>query len=160
MRCFHTIIVSVFVKEEEDYQQIKLGFLELFPFKPEDEKVIVSEKIVSTFNDRKIRILEVRLTKTRHINEFMQYIRAKMSDSDKKMIIEQIDSRVDGCMNFFFRLSKKKLLEEGKFVVVDHGDCYHFKCHVASYPQNREKAKVIVKNFFEECHDSKNHISV
>jgi len=48
------------------------------------------------------------------------------------------------------RIDKKKFTEEGEYELVDHGDCYHFKCHVATYPQDKEKAKELVKEYLSQ----------
>ena len=145
MRFFHNIAVSVFCKQEEDFDLIKKAFIGLFPFDCQKEKIEIEEKRASTFNDRVIRIFKVQLVKVRHINQFMDSIMGSLEATDKEMMARQLDSRTDDEGNFFFRLSKKKLIEEGKFVVVDHGDCYHFKCHAATYPLSKEKAKEIIK---------------
>jgi len=150
MKLFHNISVSVFIKEEEDYEVVKENFLKLFPFSLEEEKIGLSESKASTFNDKKITILEVRFTRNRQINEMMDFTKDKLSDSDKEMLVRQIDSRVDEETNFFFRLSKSKWINDEKYVVVDHGDCFHFRCHVATYPQNKEKAEQIVVNYLKD----------
>jgi len=147
MKLFHSISVSVFIKEEEDYEIIKGKFLGLFSFDLKDSKVALSEKNVSILNDRSMVILEVRLARNGQINDLIEFVKSKLSDKDKQMLVQQLDSRVDEELNFFFRLSKPKLTESGKYVVVDDGDCYHFKCHIATYPQNREKGKELVKDF-------------
>ena len=139
MKLFHNIIVSVFIKPEENFDAIKKNFLGLFAFDLEKSKICVEEKNASTFRDRTIKIFEVKITKNRLINDLIDFIKSKLSSEDKEMMIRQLDSRIDDGLNFFFRLSKKQL-EEGKFTVVDHGHCYHFKCHVVTYPKSRDAA--------------------
>ena len=149
MKLFHNIEVNIFIKPEEDYDSLKKGFIGLFPFDLTKERVKINEMSASTFHDRKIKIVEVRLTKDRHMIELFDDVKEKLSEADKKMLVKQIDSRIDDELCFFFRLSRKKLIEDNKYVVVDHGDCYHFKCHIATYPRNKEKAKGMIKEFIE-----------
>lgn len=149
MRLFHNIVVSVFIKPEEDYDQIKEKFLSLFPFDLKKNKVPVDEKNASTFYDRTIKILEVKLEKERVIKEFMNSVLAKLSKSDKEMLIRQINTRLDDDLNFYFRLSKKQVINDGVFGVVDHGNCYHFRCHVATYPKSKNKAKQLIVEFLQ-----------
>jgi RNA-binding protein len=147
MKLFHNITVSVFIKENEDYDSIRQSFLSIFPFDLTKSRILLNEQKVSTFNDKIITILEVQLINNKIINLLIDFIKSKLSVTDKDMVINQIDSRVDENCDFFFRISKSKLIEEGKFVIVDDGNCYHFKCHIASYPQKKEKAISIVKEY-------------
>lgn len=149
-KLFHNILISVFIKPEEDFDSIKTAFLSLFPFDLEILKIPVNERNASTFNDRTIKIIEVKLEKNRIINEFMNHISEKLNHNDKAMLVRQLDSRIDDELNFFFRLSKKRLLEDNCFVVVDHGNCFHFKCHIATYPKNKDKAKELLSDFLEK----------
>ncbi len=147
MKLFHSVNISVFIKDEEDYDSIKENFIGLFPFNLEEARVNLSETNASTFNDRTIRILEVRLERNRQINDFMKAVKEKLSITDREMMIKQINTRLDDNLDFFFRLSKSELIEEGKCVVVDDGNCYHFKCHIATFPQNKKKAKELIQDF-------------
>ena len=147
MKLFHNIIVSVFIKPEEDYDLIKAKFLSLFPFDLDEIKIPIMEKNASTFNERKIKIVEVKLVRNKIVSQFMEHIKEKMSEGDRSMILRQLDNRIDEELNFFFRFSKKRMLED-KFVVVDHGDCFHLKCHVVSYPKRKEKAIKSLIDFF------------
>ena len=150
MKLFHSVIVSVFIKKEDDYETIKCKFLELFPFDLKESKIIVFERKVPILTDRAMVIIEVKLTRNGQINDLIEFVKGKLSDKDKKMLVQQIDSRVDEELNFFFRLSKPKLIKKGEFIVVDDGDCYHFKCHVATYPQDRDKGKELLTDFFSK----------
>jgi RNA binding exosome subunit len=147
IKIFHSVIASVFIKENEDAETINKALVSLFPFDLEENKLKVEETIASTFFNKKIRITEVKLTKKKLVNCFMEKLKQNISDADKEMVLRQLYTRVDDEGNFFIRLSKKRLLE-GKHVVVDHGDCFHVKCHIAAYPQNKENAMKIVREFF------------
>lgn len=149
MKVFHNVIVNVFIKPEENYDEIKQAFLKLFPFDIAESKVQVSETNASTFEQRTIKIIEVVLHKEALINKLMEFTKEKMSEDDKKMIVRQLDSRVDDEVNFFFRLGKNRLLN-GEYVVVDHGNCFHFKCHVAAFPKKKEVAITVIKDYFEK----------
>ncbi|MCB9358676.1 hypothetical protein H6503_01975 [Candidatus Woesearchaeota archaeon] len=147
-KLFHNVHASVFIKEEEDYDAIKAGFLKIFPWNLRDAKILLMEKSVSTFNERKISILEVTVERNRQINELIAHILSKLSHSNIMMLLEQLPTRVDDDGNFFFRLSKSRILQEKpEYMIVDDGDCYHFKCHVASFPQSKENSIKIVQEY-------------
>jgi RNA binding exosome subunit len=147
MKWFHSITVSVFIKPEENYDMLKQKFILLFPFSLEDAKIAIKETCVSSFEDRILRILEIKLTKESLINQLMKSILDKLSHDDVSMMLQQLPTRVDAESNFFFRLSKIKLIDENCYIIVDDGNCYHFKCYVAAYPQNKEKAMETVSKF-------------
>ncbi|MFT4304265.1 MAG: RNA-binding domain-containing protein [Candidatus Woesearchaeota archaeon] len=150
MKIFHSVVVSVFIKEEEDYNLIKDKYLELFPFDLKKARVLFFVQSASTFNERQIKILEVRIEKEKFLNEFMNNILLKISKNDIKMMLDQIDTRVDENGDFFFRISKEKVIQnKPEYIIVDDGNCYHFKCHVAAYPQNKQNAINVVTNFLD-----------
>jgi RNA binding exosome subunit len=148
-KIFHNVNISVFVKDEEDYKLVEEFFLKLFPFNFKDAKVKLEKTEVQIVEERKMIILKVLLTRNRQVNDFMKNILQFFSKEDKDLIIEQIDTRIDKDSNFFFRIDKKSFIEEEKVVLTDDGNCFHFKCHVATYPQNLEKAKKLIISFFQ-----------
>jgi len=153
MKQFHNLTVNVFIKPEEDYDSVYSAFINLFPFNLKDEKIAVQTVMASSFEDRKIKIESVKLDKTRHIVSLLRFVFEKLGLSGVQTLLDQLETRVDDEMCFFFRLDKKKLLE-GKFELTDTGDCYHFKCHAACYPRNIETAKNIVSEFLQKELDS------
>jgi RNA binding exosome subunit len=40
-------------------------------------------------------------------------------------------------------------VDDKKYVVVNHGDCYHITLSVAAYPKKEENAKQIIKEVFK-----------
>ncbi|MBW2992189.1 hypothetical protein KY345_03150 [Candidatus Woesearchaeota archaeon] len=148
MRAAHNIVISVFAKEGESEEEIKRGLLNLIPIDLEKEKVAVEEKTAAGFDDKRIRVFEVRLERERHVRRFLENLMSKLNERQKDLLIGQLDSRVDEECNFFIRLDKEKLLN-GEYWVTDSGDCYHIKTLVASYPAKKERAKGIIKRLVE-----------
>lgn len=149
-KIFHNVKITVFIKEEQDFDAIQDSFLELFPFGLQEAKVKLNKTQAQIVEDRKMIILDVLLTRNRQINDFMNNILSKMSSDVKKTIVEQIDTRIDEESNFYFRIDKDEFMNNNKIVLTDGGNCFHFKCHVATYPQNVENAKKVVVEFFEK----------
>lgn len=149
-KIFHSVVVNVFIKEEDNFEQVEQVFLNLFPFDLIKEKIIYEKTEALITEERKLNILKVILNRNRNMNDFMKSIKEKISIEDKNLLVEQLNSRIDEDLNFFFRINKDKLLKEGIFQLTDTGNCFHFKCHVATYPQNLEKAKEKIKLFFQD----------
>lgn len=149
-KIFHNVTVKVFVKEEDNYENIEKSFLTLFPFDLKEGKVKVNKIQAHIVEERKMFILEVLLTRNRQINDFMKNIMSIISKKDKDLIIEQLDTRIDEESNFFFRIDKEKYVNDKEVVLTDDGSCFHFKVHVATYPQSIEKAKELLIDFFKE----------
>tara|TARA_Y100000310_G_scaffold234586_1_gene237595 strand:- start:1273 stop:1767 length:495 start_codon:yes stop_codon:yes gene_type:complete len=143
----NNVNVRVFCKEDEDKKLVieKLKFL--LPFDLEKEKVKIEEKKAEGFDDKKINVIKVFLTKDRHINTFIENLIIKLGE-EKKTLLEQIGSRLDDDLNFFIRLDKNMLLKD-KFVLTDAGDCYHIRINIAAFPKKKEKAVVVLKELFK-----------
>lgn len=147
MKLAHNAVISVFVKEGEDKNRIRDKLLDIVPIDLEKEKITLGESTAEGF-DKKIKIFEIRLEKERHVNLFLNELISKLNLDQKRMLIDQLDSRVDEECNFFVRLDKSRLLD-GEYFVTDSGDCFHIRILVASYPAKKERAKEIVKKILE-----------
>lgn len=145
MKTAHNIKVRVFAKENEDVDRIKERLVSLFPFDLEKEKVVVNSKKATGFNEKVIYVLDVELQKDRYINAFIENLFSRLDSEQKKMLLRQLNSRVDDDCNFFMRLDKEKLLS-GKYWITDSGDCYHIKISVAAFPSKKEKAVELVRH--------------
>jgi len=64
MKYAHSVKLSVFSYEDEDSDGILEAFLRLFPFNLEENKVTLNKTAAAGFNESKIQIFEVILTKT------------------------------------------------------------------------------------------------
>ena len=146
MKQFHSVKVRVFIHWKEDAAAIEDGLLLLFPFNLQNEKIPLAKTSASTFENRTVDILEIVLTKERHIKPLLSYIREKLSDADIALLLDQLPTRIDEEQNFFFRLAKDKVLD-GELVITEDGNCYHFTCHVATYPKNSSAAQAVVRQF-------------
>ena len=104
MKLAHKITVSVFCKPEDNEQSIldKLRFL--FPFDLEENKIKIGQHSVLSFNEKKIKIFEVSLEKEKHCNGFLTYLKERLNDEQKGILLRQINSRLDEELNFFIRL--------------------------------------------------------
>ena len=63
MKYAHLIKLTVFSHEGENKESILGAFLSFFPFNLDDNKVAFKKSSASGFNERKIEIFEVTLTK-------------------------------------------------------------------------------------------------
>ena len=145
MKYFNNITVTVFSKPEEDESKILTSFKSLFPFDLKDKKIDLSIKSASTFNDRKIKIIETVLKKDTLTKKFLEFLLEKLSIEQKELLVYQKESRMDENLNFFIRLEKEKMFE-GLYEITDDGNCFHIKMSVASFPKRRD---VALKNISE-----------
>ena len=145
MKYFNNITVTVFSKPEEDESKILTSFKSLFPFDLKDKKIDLSIKSASTFNDRKIKIIETVLKKDTLTKKFLEFLLEKLSIEQKELLVYQKESRMDENLNFFIRLEKEKMFEV-LYEITDDGNCFHIKMSVASFPKRRD---VALKNISE-----------
>ena len=149
MKIANSIKINVFVKEQEDENQIKNTLLTLFPFNLEEEKIEINQNQAIGFNEKKIKIFEILLTKDKHISAFLENLIKKLSKETKNLILKQSESRTDDECNFFLRFSKEKLVKEKELWLSDQGNCFHIKINIAAFPKKREKALKIIRNLFK-----------
>jgi RNA binding exosome subunit len=148
MKSIHNIEISVFAREEEDnLDSVKEGILKLADMDLEKEKIKLEHTTATGAKDNKIDILKIRLEKERHVKKFVSNLLSNLTDEQKELILEQLDSRVDEECNFFIRLDKDKLLND-EYWITDSGNCFHIKMLVAAYPAKKDNAKEIIEKLF------------
>ncbi len=87
----------------------------------------------------------------RSVKAFQEKLLAGLSEKDRDTLIGEVEQRVDGDCNFYFRLSKKEL-SGGRFVL-QATDSVHIKLKVAAYPAKKETAMAAVRTYLEGVED-------
>ena len=148
MKYAHSIKLTVFSYENENSRNILDGFLRFFPFNPEDNKAALKKSAATGFNEAKIETLEITLTKNNLISQFLENLLNNLDENQKKLILEQIESRLDENLDFFLRFDKELWVKEHKLLLTDSGRCFHMKLSVAAFPKKREAALNAVRELF------------
>jgi len=143
MKLAHFIEMRVFSKENDNEDLIKEKILNLFPFDFKEEKIEVISKTVEGFENKKIKISTVSIKKQRHTTAFIKNLMKNLDLDQKKLLINQLESRLDKSLHFYIRFDKEKLLED-KFFITESGNCFHLNIAIAAYPHKRETAIDIV----------------
>jgi RNA binding exosome subunit len=143
MKYAHFIEMRVFSKEEDDEGRIRERIKQVFPY----EKLKIHSSTVEGFEDKKIRVIKVVVTRNSEINQFLGMMKSILRLDQKQLLSDQLDSRIDDSLHFYIRLEKDNLLEE-QFEITEGGNCFHFKISMATYPHSREKAKELVREAF------------
>tara|TARA_Y100000310_G_scaffold93787_2_gene91335 strand:- start:14897 stop:15352 length:456 start_codon:yes stop_codon:yes gene_type:complete len=150
MKLAHQIKVKVFSyeKNNEDDKLILDKFLKLFPFDTEEEKIELNKINAAGFEERKITIFEVSLEKEKYTKQFLNNLTKNLDEEQKKLILSQLESRLDDNLDFFLRFDKNEYIKNDKLILTDSGNCFHIKISVAAFPKKREIALGIVKGVF------------
>ncbi len=151
MKFAHNVKLSVFAYDDEDSVKIASKLKSLCPFSLDTEKVQFGDTVATGFKERKIHIFEIILTKERHTSKFLEFLKSKLSGEDVRLLLRQLDSRLDSELFFFIRIDKKKLIDEDCFQITDSGDCFHIRLSVAAYPATRESALSVIKKWLLGC---------
>ncbi len=146
MKLANSIKISLFIKPEEDCEALTKAFFKLLPFSLEEEKLKLKTSKATSFSQRQITIHELELNKDKHTNLFLKFLREKLDEQQRKMLISQED-RLDSNLDFFIRLDKESLSHD-QFQVTECGECYHIRISIAAFPRKREVALEIVKKIF------------
>lgn len=148
MKQIHHIWLTVYCKPEDKEEDILTNLIGFFPFSLEEEKIKINRKSAITSEEREIVILQVHLEKTRHIKKFIEYLKGILDDQQKDLLLKQKESRLDESNHFFVRFDKDKLIDKGKYILTDKGNCYHLKISIAAFPATNENAFKIVEEIF------------
>lgn len=149
MKLAHSITIRVFCHEGEDSRQIEASLRSLLPFDLEQEKLELQRSVATGFKEKKIKILEIRLEREKHTTAFLEALMAKLSESQRELLLRQAESRLDGELNFYIRLDKPKMLA-GQCWITDSGNCFHIKISLAAFPATREAALGLLRCLFGE----------
>jgi len=152
MRYIHNAKITVFLKPEEYIgskliEQVKDSMHRFLPIDLDKEKVSITEENVESFENRKIKILTLDISKEAHTNIFIKTLKVLLREQCAT-ILDQKESRLDEELCFYIRLDKESMLK-GIAELTDSGDCFHIKMHVAAYPKNRDAALKVVEEMFE-----------
>ena len=151
MKLAHQIKLKVFSygRHNEDDKLILGKLLEFFPFDLEEEKIELKKTGALGMDENQITIYEVVLTKEKHISRFLENLKEKIDGNQKKLILEQLESRLDDNLDFFLRFDKDECLKNNKLQLTDSGNCFHLKMSIAAFPKKRNIALGIVNNLFK-----------
>ena len=150
MKTAHQIRIKVFSYEKfnENKELILAKFLQLFPFNLKDEKIELKKTEAKGFNEQKITIFEVTLTKEKHTNKFLENLVENLDQEQRNLILSQLESRLDDKLNFFLRFDKDEYMNNDKLNLTDSGNCFHIEISVAAFPKKRDLALEIVRKVF------------
>ena len=148
MKIAHFIEIRVFSYEEDNEEQIVEKIKELIPFDFNKEKIELKKKNAFGFNDKIISVICVGIKKQNHTSKVIEKLLKKLNNDQKKLLLKQLQSRLDKDLHFFIRLDKDKLLKN-EYWITDSGNCFHFKIAIAAYPHKREVGEKIVEELLK-----------
>ena len=148
MKYAHNAKLTVFSSEDENKENILKSLIDFFPFNLEENKVLINKSQATGFDEKKIEIYEVTLTKNRLISQFLRNLLNNFDENQKNQILQQIESRLDDNLDFFIRFDKDAWINEKKLILTDSGKCFHLKISIAAFPKKREVALNMIEDLF------------
>jgi len=148
MKKAHSIKLRVHCKETEIFDDILKSFLDFFPFGLEKNKIALIKTQVEGALGNKIIILEAEIRKDNLISDFFDFLLAKLNLSQKKLLLDQIESRLDSNLDFFIRFDKSLWINDRILELTDEGNCFHLKIAIAAYPKKKDTATNTIKLIF------------
>lgn len=139
MKYLHNCQITIFCKQTDDKEELQ-NLLERFKV---DDTLFVKYENILIDSGEDITVLRLNTNKQRHNKTVIKALLAYLSDSQKNKLLQEND-RVDDNGAFYVRLDKQALCDN-KAIIVEHGDCVHFRFLLAAFPKNRENA-IRIKN--------------
>ena len=150
MKIFHSITLTVFVKEGENKEKIQEALKKLFPIDFEKDKIKINVQKSTGFEEKKIEILSIKIEKQKHIKIFLENLFSKLTEGQIRQISDELETRVDKEGFFYLRFDKDSWINEEKLFMTDEGNCFHLKFKIAAYPCNKENAIDVMKGFLQK----------
>ena len=144
MKQFHSIKLTVFVREDEDEQQIRQRLTALVPFDLEQGKLNVDREVATSAEDKPIVILSLTLEKEKQATAFISWLCKALTREQKQLLLAQAPTRLDHGLNFFIRFDKQRWLDR-ELQITDSGKCFHCKLSLATYPAKWEKGLQMIQ---------------
>jgi len=154
MRAIHNAKITIFLKPEEYtghpelIEKVKNVLHKLVPLDFTKEKIALKGETVESFEDRKLKIYSLEISKEAHTNVFINTLKELLKSEQCKLLVVQKESRLDEDLCFYIRLNKELMFKDIA-ELTDGGDCVHIKMHIAAFPKNRENALNVVSKMFE-----------
>ncbi|MGV8087242.1 MAG: RNA-binding domain-containing protein [Candidatus Woesearchaeota archaeon] len=154
MRYIHNAKITIFLKPEEYFgnneliEKIKNVFCKLVPIDYTREKLSIKEEIVESFENRKIKIYSLEISKEAHTNIFINNLKELLGKDQCEIINSQKESRLDDELFFYLRLNKEYIIKD-VIELTDGGDCVHIRMHIASFPKNKDNALKVIDEIFK-----------
>ncbi len=148
MKYAHLIKLTSFSYENEGKDIIFNAFLRFFPFSLEENNAIFKKTEAIGFNEKKIVIFEVTLTKNGPLSQFMKNLLDNLDEVQRNRILDQAGSRLDKNLSFFLRFDKDSWINDRKLILTDSGRCFHLRINLAAFPKKREAALKLIHYLF------------
>ena len=149
MKLAHHVKISVFGHEsnesEEEIDRLPNLLKSFFPF-----EIPVNKKVLEGFDNKKILVFSVDLSKQADIKKFLQFLVSRLSEDQKELLINQSDSRIDDDIHFFVRFDKSKLISENRLWITDKGNCFHVDLTLAAFPKSKEEGLKTLKTILHQ----------
>ena len=147
MKVFESVSLRVITKPEDSLSLLKEQLQELVPCDWEKDKLLFDESsFTDSFEETRL-ILELQLTKTRHVNLFTKQLHEKLSDLEKKRIIAELEKQVDEDSKLYLRFDLDVFLAKNELEFTLNGRCVHMQFSVCSHPRRKERAVEVVSEF-------------
>jgi|Deesub1362B_J571_1020462.scaffolds.fasta_scaffold00022_113 hypothetical protein len=134
------INVNAVVYSTEDMEKVGEAIATLFPFEFEIE---ITDATGHYGNP--LKFLEVKLTKKREIQEFLEHFVSSLSEEDIQYLLETLEDRVDEEGVLHLRIDKQRAYL-GELGIVERGDAIVVRIKIVTYPAKREKIIEAARN--------------
>ncbi|MDL2270621.1 RNA-binding protein [Methanobrevibacter sp. OttesenSCG-928-I08] len=128
----HNIRFRIFIYNDEDEEELIQGLLNILP-----NCEIQKEEVEGIFEEP-ITILTGLVDKKRFTKEFFNNLK-NLDKYQLTKLLTDLDKKMDDNGNLFLRFSIEDAID-GKWTIVDSGNCIHLKVKIAAYPAKKEIA--------------------
>ena len=143
---FFSATISVFVKDSENQELAEKAFLGFFPYDLKKEKLALKKTKFVDLDDEKTTVLELTITKKRHIGPFFTVLIGRIDQKQKSILLKQLESRLDEDLFFYMRFDKDMLIKNNIYEITQGGNCFHIKMLIKIFPKKRDIALNLLRD--------------
>ncbi len=148
---FHTVSCRVITDAGDDLAMIGAGFHFFLPdIDFAKEKIHIIHDPFIDASEVKRYVCSMSVERGRFVRLLVKTLFGSLSAEQKKMLHDQIQSRVDDECQFFLRFEKDAFLRDKKLVLTDGGRCFHITLTVASFPRKKAVACATVEKYLKQ----------
>ncbi len=161
MKILHKLEINCFVKNNEDNFDSEIVSeaikekIDSFIKQKLDVEDLNKEKIISKIiilepeDEYTSKLYQINIQAEKKPEKLLECFFNNKTKKDKINLLKEFNDKIDDEGFLFLRFDKKTFIEKDKLKLVTHGNCIHIKAKIAAFPQNKENALLIMKNYFK-----------
>jgi RNA binding exosome subunit len=148
-KVFEHIHFRIISKPTDELAILKSLLSSQVPSQIDPQEYAFAESSFENSDEQTQHILELDITKTRHLNLYTKWLSEVLNPQLKEIVLAQLDTRIDDECNLFIRFDLDELMQN-QYVLTQSGRCLHCRFTIAAFPKRKEVAVSLVEKYLKQ----------